>query len=327
MGELVSVIIPVYNREKYIGDCLKSLYNQTYENMEILVIDDGSDDHTLDICKSCMEQDKRIILFLQNHCGVSEARNFGIQEAKGDYIVFLDSDDMLHPCFVSSFLNRLKRTHAEIATCFYLKAPTEKMQQCYKKMSLHPVEKWSSLSPEDVMNQFHSEDCKYLGVVTCKLIKSDFIKNVRFRNNLRFGEDTLYMYDLVRKGFSMDVLDDAWYLYRMHDNNTVSPLNILYQDDTTEVYRTIAINELKENHPANVRKWWRMYFGMQAKKYRIAVKKGKKDMREKLWKDYFNTSIPQEFLWIKCRYTIAMLFPRCWDVLATMKEKAMGIRK
>lgn len=327
MGELVSVIVPVYNREKYIRDCLQSLYNQTYDNMEILVIDDGSDDHTLDICKSCMEQDNRIHLFHQDHYGVSIARNYGIEKAKGKYIVFLDSDDMLHPCFVSAFLKRANETGADIVTCAYLKISTDKIKQCYEKMTSDSVVKWISFSKDDVVHQFHSGNCKYLGVVTCKLIRSDLIKDIRFRNKIRFGEDTLFMYDLVRKGFTMEILNEGWYLYRMHDNNTVSPLNILYQDDTTEVYREIAVGEIKEHHPEYVRKWWRMYFAMQAKKYRVAVMNGKKEMRKKSWNAFFDTQIPKEFKFIKYRYTIAMLFPRFWELLTVLKEKAMGIRR
>ena len=93
----ISVIIPMYNSQDYIGQCLRSVISQTYRNLEVLVIDDGSTDKSVDICQSYCQKDKRIRLLLQEHGGVSVARNRGLDTAKGAYLFFLDSDDMIHP--------------------------------------------------------------------------------------------------------------------------------------------------------------------------------------------------------------------------------------
>ena len=94
-SELVSIIVPIYNSEKYLNDCLKSIQKQTYHNIEILLIDDGSQDNSLVICEEVGVLDDRIKIYHQENQGVSAARNRGIELAKGKYILFIDSDDMI----------------------------------------------------------------------------------------------------------------------------------------------------------------------------------------------------------------------------------------
>ena len=97
MSALVSVIIPVYNAEKYIENCLKSVINQTYKNVEIICVDDGSKDRSSEIIKNLSAAFSKIRYIFQENAGVSAARNNGLSVAEGDFIVFLDSDDYIHP--------------------------------------------------------------------------------------------------------------------------------------------------------------------------------------------------------------------------------------
>ena len=94
-NKLVSVIVPVFNREKEIDRCVKSILNQTYENIELILVDDGSADSSLAICESYSEKDQRVRVFHQENNGVSSARNCGIHKAKGEYLTFVDSDDYI----------------------------------------------------------------------------------------------------------------------------------------------------------------------------------------------------------------------------------------
>lgn len=91
-----SIIVPVYNVEKYIGDCLDSILNQTYENFEVIVVNDGSPDNSQDIIDRYAKKDKRIRSFIKKNGGLSDARNYGVSKAKGDYLVFVDSDDSIN---------------------------------------------------------------------------------------------------------------------------------------------------------------------------------------------------------------------------------------
>ena len=92
-NKLVSIIVPVYNVEKYLPKCVGSLINQTYKNVEIILVDDGSTDQSGNICDTYLEKDNRIVVLHKKNGGLSDARNFGIEHAKGDYYSFVDSDD------------------------------------------------------------------------------------------------------------------------------------------------------------------------------------------------------------------------------------------
>lgn len=119
MSELVSVIIPVYNSEKYICDCILSVQEQSFSDIEILIVDDGSEDESMEICRKLNKTDQRIHMLFQNHKGVSSARNRGIREAKGKYLFFLDSDDMIHPELLGTLYKLLEENGAVIATEYY----------------------------------------------------------------------------------------------------------------------------------------------------------------------------------------------------------------
>ena len=96
---MISVIIPVYNTEKYLDRCIRSVLNSTYKDFEVLLIDDGSVDGSLEICRTYCRLDRRVRFLTQKHGGVSEARNRGIQESRGEWLVFVDSDDFISEDF------------------------------------------------------------------------------------------------------------------------------------------------------------------------------------------------------------------------------------
>ncbi len=115
--EKVSVIIPAYNVERFIGECVNSIREQTYKNLEIIVVDDGSSDSTLEICEKLASEDDRIKLIKNNHGGVSRARNAGLDNATGELIVSVDSDDVLLPDMIETLYNKMVETDAEVVAC------------------------------------------------------------------------------------------------------------------------------------------------------------------------------------------------------------------
>ena len=120
--KLVSVIIPAYNIEDYIGRCLDSVLSQTYKNLEILVVDDGSSDCTGEILDDYEKKDQRIRVIHKENGGVSSARNIGIEAATGDYIGFVDGDDLMEPEMYKTLVNLLKEENADIAHCGHASA-------------------------------------------------------------------------------------------------------------------------------------------------------------------------------------------------------------
>ena len=116
---MVSIIVPIYQAENFIDKCIGSIIRQSYTNLEIILVDDGSTDNSLSICKSYAEQDNRIILMHTDNCGGAHARNVGLKHAKGDYIAFVDADDYLEQGFIKVLLHYIEKYNADIAECGY----------------------------------------------------------------------------------------------------------------------------------------------------------------------------------------------------------------
>ena len=116
---MISVIVPAYNIEKYIARCLESICAQTYKDLEIIAVDDGSTDNTGSIMDECAQKDNRITVIHKEHEGVSAARNAGLDNAKGEYIGFVDGDDCIDPVMYETLLDALKGNESDIAITAY----------------------------------------------------------------------------------------------------------------------------------------------------------------------------------------------------------------
>lgn len=114
---LVSIIIPIYKVEQYLIDCIQSVCSQTYKNIEIILVDDGSPDNCGKICDDYAKMDKRISVIHKENGGLSDARNKGIDIARGDYITFVDSDDYVETTFIEDLYNAIEKTNSDISIC------------------------------------------------------------------------------------------------------------------------------------------------------------------------------------------------------------------
>ena len=119
MKPLISVIVPVYNVKKYVEKCLDSILRQKYKNLDIVVVDDGSDDGSSEICDNLEKKDKRVRVFHKKNGGLSDARNFGLRKAKGDIVAFVDSDDFVNENFVGAMLESMEKNNADVVVCGY----------------------------------------------------------------------------------------------------------------------------------------------------------------------------------------------------------------
>ena len=129
MNDLVSIIVPVYNVEKYVDECLKSISKQTYTNIEVILVMGDSKDNSDEICQNWVNVDKRFRMIKEKEPGLGPARNQGVKEAKGKYVAFVDSDDYVSISFVEKLYNKIEEENADIVECdFYrIKANEEKM--------------------------------------------------------------------------------------------------------------------------------------------------------------------------------------------------------
>lgn len=202
---LISIIIPAYNAEKYLTSCLSSIEQQTYQNFEVIIIDDGSNDFTGDICDAFATKDTRFKVIHQKNLGVSIARNKGIKKARGEYIAFIDSDDKITPEYLSSF--GLKNDIEIQGHVIY--------ENNIQRSVIYPKRKVQ----EDVAKVF----ClgPFNSAVWGKIFKTSIIKDnkIVFPVNLCFSEDTIFLLQYIKHCKTLAVFDAAEYIYIKHSGS------------------------------------------------------------------------------------------------------------
>lgn len=191
MNELISIVVPVYNVERYLDACMISILDQTYSNIEIILVDDGATDNSGKMCDHYSETDERVKVIHKENGGLSEARNKGIPQAKGEYIMFIDSDDVVSLDFVEYLYNLLKDSSADIAIC-------------------DPVHGYSGkkiiFEPETLRKIFESEDAiaemlyqkSFLVTAWGKLYRKEYFNEIIFPYGMLF-EDSAVIYKIFDK--------------------------------------------------------------------------------------------------------------------------------
>ncbi len=209
MNPLISIIVPIYNSEKTLNRCVDSILQQTFTDWELLLIDDGSKDSSGDICDEYARKDPRIKVFHKENGGVSSARNVGLDNAKGEWITFVDSDDWI-------VNNALDIDYDEVDEdlllfSYYLvsskKEKLEKMTQCV-------------LSNKNELASFCEKYliCTILRSPWSKIFKREKINSIRFDENIRIGEDTLFMFDYLIGIQSCRVFNNVFYVYNCENS-------------------------------------------------------------------------------------------------------------
>lgn len=208
--KMISIIIPVYNTEKFLEKCIKSIINQDYKNLDIILVDDGSTDTSPTICDEWKKKDSRIQVIHTKNQGVSEARNSGLKIAKGDYISFIDSDDMINKKFYSSMSKIINEKQVDIVMCdfHYIDEVTDKKT----KAGIGLTEKLVNKDEIPLLFTEYFIPCP-LGYATNKLYKKDIIDGMTFIKD-RFIEDMLFNVDVLLKAEKMYIIPDELYCYR-----------------------------------------------------------------------------------------------------------------
>lgn len=202
---MISVIINVYNGEKYISKCLDCIINQTYKNLEILVINDGSTDKTLDICKSY--KDKRVRIITTENRGLALSRNVGIDKARGEYLYFIDVDDLIELDTLEYLYKMCERYNVDISTCKSFDVRNNDYNAVNKK------EKIEIISNKEMLKKiFLSEDNTV--AVWNKLVKRELFENLRFEK--RLSDDILFTHKLVIKTNRIAYSNQYKYYYLKH---------------------------------------------------------------------------------------------------------------
>ena len=206
---LISVIVPVYNQEKYLKSCLESIINQTYSNLEIIVVNDGSTDSTLDILNEYASKDSRIIVLNKENGGVSAARNTGIRKSTGEYIAFVDSDDWIHPQMYEYLYFLIKEYNADISSCSFGNR-IEKSIIDYNQYDFITV-----FEKNEYLYKYFKLECQDTEYYPWnKLYRRELIDNNQFPVGIACGEDVFGTYKSVARAYSIVKSSKKLYYYR-----------------------------------------------------------------------------------------------------------------
>ena len=198
LNQLISVIVTIYNREDLLEECLQSLQKQTYKNFEALMIDDGSTDGSLEIAKKYQTEDSRFKLIASEHVGFPEAKNIGLRNATGDYIIFLDSDDSAYPQWLEILYATSVNTRAPITCCLY-----DEYMEGKKEKAIEPDADWYKKNPI-LFNEYSYAKMNLLCEAGCssymwnKLVRKDLYDGIVFEDQIALS-DISTMYKVFHK--------------------------------------------------------------------------------------------------------------------------------
>lgn len=244
MKELISIIVPIYNVEKYLECCVKSILNQTYTNIEVILVDDGSTDQSYNICEKFKQTDCRIKVLHKVYGGVSTARNAGIDVARGEYISFVDSDDYISEDMIHSLYDRAKETQADLAFCGFNAVEED---GAFKRSEEVEDKTFDKNSFWDYKYNKHPVACT---VVWNKLYKRRIFENLRFPVG-RIHEDSIILPAVIEQCNIIATTQKGKYMYRqrngsiMHTKYTLANFKIINE-------RFEMVDYFQENNQLNL---------------------------------------------------------------------------
>lgn len=236
---LISVIVPVYGVERFLDKCVKSIVGQTYRNLDIILVDDGSPDHCPQMCDQWASRDDRIRVIHQSNAGLSAARNTGIDAAHGEYLGFVDSDDHIAPCMYESLLRNLLHEQADISIIGtslvgedgQAYVPCEK--HCYMRLDSAQAFKYVNIPG-------------YFRVAAWdKLYRRELFDDVRFPETVRSGEDYPVAYRMLDKARTLIYDSTPGYFYHLHESMTLRLRITTAQSDET----LAVLKMVKDKYP------------------------------------------------------------------------------
>ena len=244
---MISIIIPVYNVENYLRECIDSIVSQSYPHLEIILVDDGSTDNSGLICDEYKTKDSRIVVIHKENGGLSDARNTGMEIAKGDFIGFVDSDDVIHPQMYEFLRAALLDTNADMVTCNHIPfrdGTTVRPDSLSERYQLDKTE-----TREDYIHNFLKEDFTHY-VWRC-LYKKELVKSIRFQKGKRL-EDIMFCGELSSILSKRAVITDKLYYYRLRSGSIMHANPHIYLEQIDSMLFTL--NHFKTHETAGFTK-------------------------------------------------------------------------
>lgn len=329
IGDLISIIVPVYNSEPYIRDCIQSIREQSHINFEVILVDDGSVDNGKAICEETAKTDPRFHVLAQKHKGVSAARNRGMRAAEGKYVFFLDSDDMIHPDLLKTLYRLLENNNVIMATESYCREEEEFRHMCSERTEGFCSNRYTNLGNQRMLWEFlmYGEQ----GGIGGKMIRHTFLQSREFDEGLVTGEDTKFIYQLIADGADAVVLYQDWYYYRRYEKNTEERHSVKAWKSIYESMRYICshenengrtINAIRcEEHIIRCMMGWNLH-NMQAEEQETAqylIEKADAERQLEIFAG-INRHLKREFYLMFYCYPIYRLYHKLADICNNKKD-------
>lgn len=246
---LVSIVVPIYNTEQYLEQCIQSLLHQTYMDIEIILVDDGSTDNSSLICQSYEKKDHRIRHYRQKNMGRTQARQTGIDHSTGDYLMFVDSDDWIEPNTVEILLDKAHQYHANVVTCNFRNA--EAGVNTISKMPIHEgyYDK-KEIACHIIPNMFFAGENDVVGInpSLCNKLYEKKVIDLYYRDtpkNISYGEDAAFVYYIIPLLESIYIMKDELYNYRKNSDSLSVKYNPRQTEDTERLILFLIDNAKK----------------------------------------------------------------------------------
>lgn len=250
----ISIIIPVYNCEKFLNKCVDSVLNQTYKNFELILVDDGSKDSSSQICDDYAKKDSRVKVVHKINGGSADARNKGIEVSTGSYIGFIDSDDYIDDTMYEKLLNKATEEDSDITMCRFKNIYENGTMKFFKEVNFENVNAENILSYYLESGFKESKDCVYangiMGNVWRTLIKKDFIGDIRFQK-LLVAEDLLFLISLIKKDTKISIVNEYLYNYLQRTGSIMNSFNknkIIQRYDAFKIILNKVKGKLSEDN-------------------------------------------------------------------------------
>lgn len=344
---LLSIIVPIYNSEMYLKKCLTSICKQTYYNLEIILVDDGSNDNSLKICNSFAERDKRIKVISQSNCGASAARNTGLSVATGEYVTFVDSDDWLELIYVEVCLSQLLDDDADVICCALSEYRNGHFLRTQKGFLYehHIFEKEEFSSIIEKMFSCHGDDgwtaLNITGSV-CKIYKKNKLYNSSFNTSLKYAEDLCFFLQVIQQVDRISFVCRSYYNRLIHQNSVSNSYSNNHYRQALNFIWYVWNNYAFEN----VQKQRRLFNLLEQEVYLSCVrsyvgyipKKGLKRIKRKQLE--FSKHLPMEIDWKITKedyvtiffvthnwFWLYRIYKGCYNILKMFFERVREVNK
>lgn len=303
--DLVSIVVPVYGVEKYLSECIDSILAQTYQSLEVILVNDGSPDNCGAICDAYAARDSRVKVIHKPNGGAASARNMGLDAARGDYICLIDSDDWVYPHYVEMLHEQLVQAGADISVCSFTNVFRDGETA---NPIVYPT--YHVMSQIDFLERFLSDWTS--GMATNKMFKADLLEDVRYAEGHKI-DDEFFTYRAIMNGHRVVMFDEPLYLYRMRASSVMTAAG-QYQErmlaDKLE-YLELRYRQISERYPVLKEKFFcnlaqnLLQLRFQGSAFPVFVQSIKQKMRRYFLKMLFSAMDIRE----KYAYMRALVLP------------------